>query len=403
MMLGEIQYEFSSATWVLGTIFALVECVSDLLAPIAGPLGRRLGTRSVVMVGGVMVTAGLIIASQASSIVQIALSMNILLAIGYCVVNVLTRAALGQHFDNKMFALASGIAYTGNSLSLVTQPPLMQLFIDTYGWRGAMLLLSSICFHLVVCGALLVPLPTGSGAISTTTYTPLEQSTDQTNDQMDEDKRGTRSCLKSFCQSLGESFGISLIKDYNFWIITFIFVVNRVNKGAWLIYFVPHAVSRGIANNVAATMVTAAGLGYLATSLLVSLAVFKELVSSTSAMLVSIVVVSASFLIEPWMTSGWMMSANACVYMAGMGTVFGLGDVMVKEFIGFERMANAFGWMGFISGLFRFFSGFVPGWIYDHSGSYDAAFVGLGAVQLVTAFPLLWMCLRNSRCSKPRP
>ncbi|XP_022095816.1 monocarboxylate transporter 14-like [Acanthaster planci] len=148
-------------------------------------------------------------------------------------------------------------------------------------------------------------------------------------------------------------------------------------------------------------MVAAAGLAHLMGVLLSSMVVFKKIVTSTSVMLVTVVLVSSSFIVEPLLTSGWLISINAIVYVAGMAAVFAIGDVMVKEFLGIDRMANALGWMGFLSGVFRFFSGFVPGWIYDHSGSYDLAFFCLGAVQMVSAVPLLCLCLHNSNpCRK---
>ncbi|NXK18576.1 MOT13 protein, partial [Arenaria interpres] len=51
------------------------------------------------------------------------------------------------------------LVVSGASLSGLALGPLVPLLLDTYGWRGALLLLAAISFNLVAAGALLRPLP----------------------------------------------------------------------------------------------------------------------------------------------------------------------------------------------------------------------------------------------------
>ncbi|NXS64463.1 MOT13 protein, partial [Brachypteracias leptosomus] len=48
---------------------------------------------------------------------------------------------------------------SGSSLSSLALGPLIPHLLDTYGWRGALLLLAAISFNLVAAGALLRPSP----------------------------------------------------------------------------------------------------------------------------------------------------------------------------------------------------------------------------------------------------
>ena len=67
---------------------------------------------------------------------------------------ILSKSMIGRCFKTN-YATANGIGQIGSPLGLIIMAPLVQLLLDTYGWRGAMLLLGEIGLHLVVCGGLL--------------------------------------------------------------------------------------------------------------------------------------------------------------------------------------------------------------------------------------------------------
>ena len=78
---------------------------------------------------------------------------------GFGLAGVLVRDALGRCFS-KNYATAVGLARTGNSIGMLTLPPLIQLLLVTYGWRGTMMIIGAISLHLAVCGALMVTVGT---------------------------------------------------------------------------------------------------------------------------------------------------------------------------------------------------------------------------------------------------
>lgn len=55
-------------------------------------------------------------------------------------------------------ALAYGIGLSGSGIGTFVLAPLVQLLIDLYSWRGALLVLSAFVANLCVCGALLRPI-----------------------------------------------------------------------------------------------------------------------------------------------------------------------------------------------------------------------------------------------------
>lgn len=66
---------------------------------------------------------------------------------------------VGRYFCERT-ALAYGIGLSGSGIGTFVLAPLVQLLIDLYSWRGALLVLSAFVANLCVCGALLRPITT---------------------------------------------------------------------------------------------------------------------------------------------------------------------------------------------------------------------------------------------------
>lgn len=66
-------------------------------------------------------------------------------------------AVVGCYFHQRK-ALAYGIAMSGSGIGTFVLAPLVQLLIELYSWRGALLVLSAFVANLCVCGALLRPI-----------------------------------------------------------------------------------------------------------------------------------------------------------------------------------------------------------------------------------------------------
>lgn len=66
-------------------------------------------------------------------------------------------AMVGSYFSERK-ALAYGIAMSGSGIGTFILAPAVQLLIEFFSWRGALLILGGLVSHLCVCGALMRPL-----------------------------------------------------------------------------------------------------------------------------------------------------------------------------------------------------------------------------------------------------
>lgn len=70
---------------------------------------------------------------------------------------------VGLYFEKKR-PVANALASAGECILTFVLTPLFQLLIDSYSWRGALLILGGLQLHLCVCGMLLRPLKASRGA-----------------------------------------------------------------------------------------------------------------------------------------------------------------------------------------------------------------------------------------------
>uniref|UniRef100_A0A674K3W5 Monocarboxylate transporter 13 n=1 Tax=Terrapene triunguis TaxID=2587831 RepID=A0A674K3W5_9SAUR len=134
---------------------------------------------------------------------------------GWALVFTPSVASVARYFKKRR-TFATGLAFTGVGLSSFAFSPLFQFLVDTYAWRGALLVVAGMSFNLVVCGALIRPLTLKEDLASPG------------------DPGG--SCLGK----LSTLFGLPLLSHWPF--MRFVLAVTLINTG----YFIPyvHLVAR---------------------------------------------------------------------------------------------------------------------------------------------------------------
>lgn len=148
-------------------------------APVASALSARYSHRSVVMMGGLIGSVGVMIGSFVHGLIelylllgfvagkcvmqthmnteQITVILSFITGFGYALTWTPTVTMLGLYFERRR-PVANSLASAGECIFTFVLTPLFQLLIDRYSWRGAMLILGGLQLNLCVCGMLLRPL-----------------------------------------------------------------------------------------------------------------------------------------------------------------------------------------------------------------------------------------------------
>nr|XP_036862883.1 monocarboxylate transporter 3 isoform X2 [Manis javanica] len=130
--------------------------------PVAGPVSSilvtRFGCRPVMLVGGLLASAGMVLASFATSLLELYLTAGVLTGLGLALNFQPSLIMLGLYFERRR-PLANGLAAAGSPVFLSALSPLGQQLLESFGWRGGFLLLGGLLLHCCACGAVMRPPP----------------------------------------------------------------------------------------------------------------------------------------------------------------------------------------------------------------------------------------------------
>lgn len=145
VVLPEVQKEFGVSRAEASLPYTLIMIGFGLGSILCGRWADRYGIARVLALGAFGSFAGFVISGLAPNIVVFALAHGLflgVLAIGSSFVPLIADTSL---WWNKRRGLAVGIATSGNFLSGVVWPPIVQWGIEHYGWRHTYIALGIVC------------------------------------------------------------------------------------------------------------------------------------------------------------------------------------------------------------------------------------------------------------------
>ena len=111
-------------------------------SPLAGYLCDRFGCRIAAFFGGVLCITGLISTSFLQSLTPMYFTFSLVLGLGACLIMNSCYLVIGQHFQEKL-PMATGIVALGGSLGVLYTGPLLQVLLDSFGWRGTLRIMTA--------------------------------------------------------------------------------------------------------------------------------------------------------------------------------------------------------------------------------------------------------------------
>lgn len=259
------------------------------------------------------------------------------------------------------FAFANGIGLGGASIGMMALPPLSELFVEMYGWRGALVLIAAIDAHAIFAG-LLMRIPDTEEETHNETkrqgvvYTKLIDTQTPTKEQTIKKKL-------SFKDVLIESFDIKMFGEEP--LVMFydvIILIFAIVYATWTVFLVPHAVTRGISPQKAALLSTIAGatnfFGRIAYAPLVDVVDSRDAFAAVSAVLAIV------FIIDSWLDTYEAMAVSAAITGCIIGAGNSLWTVMIKAFVdecGSGSFVSTLGWACMFSGVGSMISSPIAG------------------------------------------
>ena len=327
-----------------------------------GALSDRIGTRTVVLCGGVLLGVGLMTASQAATLVQFQVLFGVLVGVAtgsfYVPMTATTTRWLTQHRS-----LAVALVSAGISVGSATVGPLARWIITGYDWRTAMFVIGELAVVTIIPAALLVrepPVPVSAPGIA------------------------------EAAGAGGREFTVGqAVRTPQFAAIALAYFACCAAHSGPIFHMVTYAIDHGITAMAAATVLSVAGLASLSGKIICGLV--ADRVGAQQTLVVGLLIQAVA--VSLYVFTGDLPSFYALALMFGFayGGVMPLYAILVREYFGARIMGAAFGAVAFLSTLGMALGPLAGGWLYDTFGSYFWLYmgsfgIGLGAAAIAFTF-----------------
>ena len=327
-----------------------------------GALSDRFGTRVVVLCGGALLGLGMVVASQANTLLQFQLLFGIIVGVAAGSFYAPMTATTTRWFTQNR-SLAVALVSAGLSFGSTLMAPLARWLITSYDWRMAMLVLGDLVWLIVIPAAFLVRNPPGSAAAAVTTVAAAPPGHEL---------------------SIGD-----VMRTPQFAAIALTHFACCAAHSGPIFHMVTHAIDRGVPAMAAATVLSAAGLASLSGKIVCGL--FADRVGAKRTLVAGLALQAIA--ISFYMFTGSLGSFYALALMFGFayGGVMPLYAILVRDYFGERIMGTAFGAVSVAATLGMALGPWLGGALYDALGSYAWMFIGssaigLGAVAIALTF-----------------
>jgi MFS family permease len=325
-----------------------------------GWLSDRFGTRIVVLCGGVLLGAGLVSASRATTLGWFQILFGVLVGLAAGSLYAPMTAATAKWFT-KNRTLAVALVSAGVSFGSTFMAPLARWLISSYDWRTAMLVLGDLVWLIVIPAAFLVRNPPMVSAGAT-----------------------------AAAESAGPPMTVGqALRTPQFAAIALTHFACCAAHSGPIFHMVTNAIDHGVTAMAAATVFSLAGVASFSGKIVCGLV--ADRVGAKRTLIAGLAL--QSFAISLYLVTRELSGfyAVAMVFGVAYGGVMPLYAVVVREYFGGRIMGAVFGAVSTVATLGMALGPVVGGWLYDSFGSYAWLFIassaiGAGAVAIALTF-----------------
>jgi len=329
-----------------------------------GTASDRFGARIVVLCGSLLLGAGLLVASRATSPIAFQLGFGVLVGAAAGAFFAPTIATVTAWFDTQR-ALAVSLVSVGVGVPPMTVSPFAAWLISHYDWRTAMAVIGAVAWILLIPAAFLIRPPPRPD---------IRSATAEAAQPADRPVPSLKAALAS------PQFGVLGA--------TFFFCC-AAHSGP-IFHIVSYAISCGVPTMAAVSIYSVEGLAGLGGRLFLGVAADRLGVKP---------VLICGLLIQSLAIAGYLFASRlnefyllSIVFGTAYGGVMPLYAVLARDYFDQRIMGSVFGAATLLSSVGMALGPVIGGWVFDTFHDYRWLYMGslglaLGAVAVAVAFP----------------
>ena len=355
----ELQREFGASRASVSLVFSIGGALYFFMGVISGPLADHFGPRWVCTSGMVFVGLGLLAASGADSLAVVYLGFGLGIGLGVGFSYVPSVGAVQPWFTVRR-GFASGLAVSGIGVGTLIGPVVASALIAEYDWRVAFMVLGLVTMVAGSVAALFIENdPSRRGRV--------------------EDAAGPAAATASVSLSLREA-----VRTRPFWLLFGAAACLSFALFVPFVHLVPYALGHGMSAGTGAMMIGMVGVGSTAG---------RFLIGGVADRLGRVDVYAACFAGVVFTYFFWLFAVNPWTLgLFGLlfGTCYGgfvaLFPSIIVDYFGSRAAGAIIGALYASVGIGTLLGPTFAGYVFDTSGSYDAAILAGELVAVVAAF-----------------
>lgn len=325
-----------------------------------GALSDRFGARIVVLAGSVLLGAGMVLASRATSQAEFQLVYGVLIGLSAGSFFAPMMAAVSAWFERHR-GLAVSLVSAGVGIAPMTMSPLAAWLLSISDWRTAQMTLGLLVWALLIPASFLV-------------------------------REAPRSAPRDARQPAPEASGTTVaqaLRSPAFAVLSVTFFACCAAHSGPIFHTVSYAIGCGLPTIAAVSIYSVEGVGGLAGRVVMGVLADRL---GAKAMLVAGLVLQA-------MGAGAFMLATRLHEFYSVAAVFGfayggtmpLYAVLARHYFGQRIMGTVLGAAAMISSLGMALGPAIGGWIFDTYRNYTLLYLGSLAIGLVAVATAVWL------------
>jgi sugar phosphate permease len=342
---------------------SLAYLVAGFLAIATGRLSDRYGPRILATLGGAMMGTGFLLMTRASELRDTYISWGLFMGLAFgCFIAPLV-STIPRWFAQRR-GLAVGILATGFGLGAILSPLLAQALISAHGWQSALLVLGIIaCAVIIPLAQLVRKSPAQMG------LRPYGAPGDDQREDIEASAEGL---------TLGEA-----LRGLPFWLYGAVGFLWFFCLQAIVVHIIPHAAASGVTEMAAASILSIiAGCSVASRA---SIGFAADRMGARQALSLCLILSTLTFAWLVFAREIWAFYIFAIFFGLAYGGVVPLATLVPAELFGTKSLGTVIGALMLYSTIGGAGGAPFAGYVYDMTGSYDAALPVLAVVSLIGA------------------
>lgn len=152
----EFLHVFKASPTAASWMPALCYFLYNSLGPLSSVLSTKYSYKTVTLIGGTFAATGMMFSYFANSVSYLYVSYGLMVGIGAGLSFPPTVYIVTAYFQ-RLRGFANGLCISGSAIGTIVLPPLLQYLLDSFGYRGAVLIMGALTLNTLVCGLLYHP------------------------------------------------------------------------------------------------------------------------------------------------------------------------------------------------------------------------------------------------------